>query len=207
MSFPVVDFFGLPSVQRALWVDEVADRFEACWTSGRAPSIAEFIANEAGERRLALLAELVSIDQYYRAKSGRPCAWDDYLREFPYLASTAESSYGGAHVLIDTLSDFLSGNAISTWPIAASDGQAKEEPLPVIEGYEILEELGRGRMGMARTGAECRPMFPQKGGFRPPTRLPPRPAGRRHWNQRRLAGCPARGPWRSRWFDSRGRPC
>src|SRR2546422_9260582 len=68
------------------WIDEVADRFEDAWRGGGFPRIADFLGEAAGERRLALLQELIEIDVYWRHRQGADRAADDYVREFPELA-------------------------------------------------------------------------------------------------------------------------
>src|SRR5262249_22266157 len=68
------------------WVDEVADRFDAAWQRGPRPHIAAFLGDEAGERRTALLRELVKIDLEYRWKAGESPDLEDYRAELPELA-------------------------------------------------------------------------------------------------------------------------
>jgi WD40 repeat protein len=74
---------GEPAV--AEWVDEVADAFEAAWHAGPRPRIADFVGREAGQRRRALLGELVKLDLAYRRRAGERAALEDYRREFPEL--------------------------------------------------------------------------------------------------------------------------
>jgi len=67
------------------WIDDVADRFDAAWKSGAPPRIVDFLQDTAGERRAALLAELVKIDLEYRWQAGERRTLDDYLCEFTEL--------------------------------------------------------------------------------------------------------------------------
>ena len=44
------------------WVDEAADQFEAAWQAVARPQIISFLGEATGQRRLALLTELVKLD-------------------------------------------------------------------------------------------------------------------------------------------------
>jgi hypothetical protein len=56
-----------------------------------APSISQFLVTEAGERRIALLHELVQIDRHFRARIGQPRGDEEYLAEFPEPAEQPAS--------------------------------------------------------------------------------------------------------------------
>ncbi len=115
------------------WVDAIADRFEAGWRSGRPPRIGDYLDDSVGEKRIALLRELARIDLERRTRAGEGRRWEDYLREFPELAEAEEAS------------DFF-GRPTGDFP--------PDEPLsvgaaawPVLEGYDVLADLGHGGMG------------------------------------------------------------
>jgi serine/threonine protein kinase/WD40 repeat protein len=129
------------------WVDSIADRFEARWRSGQPPRIADFLDDTAGKRRTTLLRELAKIDLERRVKAGQDRRWEDYLREFPELTEP-EHEPVVADVLRQTIPappprypDHDSAPFRGGWdaPLAAR--------WPIIEGYEILAELGHGAMG------------------------------------------------------------
>jgi WD40 repeat protein len=67
------------------WIDTIADRFEAAWQQGPPPKIADFLGAEAGERRSALLEELVKIDLAYHWQAGDRRDLADYRADFPDL--------------------------------------------------------------------------------------------------------------------------
>src|SRR5437764_488279 len=83
---PVIDAYPDEArLELAAWVDDIADRFEAAWQSGNPPRIGDYLAETAGQRRLALLVELVKLDSAYRRWLGECRRPADYLDEFPEL--------------------------------------------------------------------------------------------------------------------------
>jgi formylglycine-generating enzyme required for sulfatase activity len=113
------------------WVDSIADQFEAAWQSGSPPDIADFLEKSAGERRSALLAELVRIDLAYRRRAGEARTAADYAARFP-------------EVLRQDGTPLRSLARLSTPSVPGPTGT---DP-PSVPGYEILSELGRGGMGV-----------------------------------------------------------
>jgi serine/threonine-protein kinase len=102
-------------------IDAVCVRFEAVWQAGRRPRIEDHLGDTPEPTRSALLGELLRLELDYRGRLGeRP----------------AEQEYGSR----------FSG------PERAVVGQvfavAQRCALPQIPGYEVLEELGRGGMGV-----------------------------------------------------------
>jgi WD40 repeat protein len=126
-------FFRSETRQTALWIDRVADKFEARWQTGVVPSIEEFVDGQAGDLRVALLEELIRIDQSYRSQSGEQRSRDDYRAEFPELP-------------LQPLSDADSSPQVSGTSLA-NPPSAREMSVNVA-GYELLSELGRGSMGV-----------------------------------------------------------
>src|SRR5262245_36847748 len=104
----------------AAWVDEIAGRFDAAWHSVAPPHIRDFLGDVEGDRRAALLAKLVRLDIAYRERLGQQRRPEDYLAEF---AQTPPS-------------------------LPPDATPAPHSDWPRIPGYEVLEELGRGGMGV-----------------------------------------------------------
>ncbi len=138
-------YFRSPEVRAALWIDQIADRFEADWKKGVPPRIDEYAAEASPDVSIALLEELIRIDSAYRAQRGECRDREGYRAEFPQLPVTstsdaAESLLPAASTPRESLSDAEAGVAV---PAAAARLRNAR-----ISGYEILGELGRGAMGV-----------------------------------------------------------
>ncbi|MBX9789695.1 MAG: protein kinase [Pirellulales bacterium] len=137
-------FFRSEEAQGALWIDQLADQFEAAWQGGVAPDLAQFVSGESAAKRAQLLEELIRIDQAYRSLRGLPRTWDDYRAEFPELPllapSAADPSQCGCRP-----SEFASNDASAR---ASETELPSGQALPRVIGYELVVELGRGSMGV-----------------------------------------------------------
>jgi serine/threonine protein kinase len=103
-------------------IDEACDAFEAAWLAGSRPTVEEHLARAAPEDQQALLAELLRLDVEYRRKIGETPRLDEYLPRFPGHAARLAAP--------------------------PTDSPPSASGLPILAGYEVLEELGRGGMGV-----------------------------------------------------------
>jgi serine/threonine protein kinase len=128
--------------EQSEWIDDVADRFEAAWKQGPPPRLGNFLGAATGDRRLALLEELLKIDLAYRWRNGDRRNLEDYLDEFPELIGPGETLPDRLVLYADRLREPLSETARPPEPGTLLP------PLPVVPGYEVLGVLGRGGMGV-----------------------------------------------------------
>jgi WD40 repeat protein len=151
------------------WLESAVKRFEHAWRQGPRPALEDYLP--AGDGRQLVLVELVHIDLELRLKAGEAARVEEYFDRYPQLAgdrSTAVELIAIEYqlrrrgepglALDDYLQRFpqyrevlpqqldpatLLGSATPRRP-AGLPGHAPVE----VAGYEILEVLGRGGMGI-----------------------------------------------------------
>ena len=114
-------------------LDPAVDGFEAAWAAGPPPRVADYLPPPGDPDRPALLAELIRVDLERRAAGN----------DFP----DPHALY--ADLLPEQTAEAVAG--LERYAAAVRDRHrpgAPADPLPVVEGYEVHEELGRGGMGV-----------------------------------------------------------
>lgn len=92
----MIDPYGSPcnhlDPAKMVWIDEVADRFEAAWRVGEeSPRIESYLSDSTGPLRLALLIELVQVDLACRHRRGERLPFESYQASFPELTGLSEA--------------------------------------------------------------------------------------------------------------------
>jgi serine/threonine-protein kinase len=130
-SLPPADSIRLPIAVAEL-VDRASDAFEAAWRGGGPrPRIEDFWTATDEPARSALLRELVAAELELRRAAGEQPEPADYLGRFPGLTEAIRALFDSTEPGIE--------------PAAVADAAC---PVPCIPGYVIIEELGRGGMGV-----------------------------------------------------------
>jgi serine/threonine protein kinase len=134
-----------PHLQRLELIDAACARFESALKQGGRPSIQAFLDEAAAADRSDLLEELLLLEWTYREKRGeRPIPKDDRQR-FSALAGAVDSAWQRWLInWAEPSTNDLSANTIGS----AGLPPPKSLPVPVLGGYEDLERLGEGAMGV-----------------------------------------------------------
>ncbi|HVS37957.1 MAG TPA: serine/threonine-protein kinase, partial [Gemmataceae bacterium] len=122
-------------------LDATCGRFEAAWKAGKPPDIDAFLAETTGAERMALLKELIRLDVFYRRQCGDAVGSAEYQTRFPELDRAWLDREIGNH---------SSGETTLAQPMAPGEGAKPPgaSVLPLVPGYEIVRELGRGGMAV-----------------------------------------------------------
>jgi serine/threonine protein kinase len=110
--------------------------FEAAWRAvpaGPRPRIEDYISEVPEPGRLDLLGDLLCLDVAYRRLAGEQPAPEDYLSQFPDQAELIHEAISQPPTVVVEP------------PVATGSAP---EPLPNVPGYEVLERIGWGGMGV-----------------------------------------------------------
>jgi tetratricopeptide (TPR) repeat protein len=144
------------SVVRAREVDALCDRFEAALCRGTAGDLADWLPPFEPLRGLALF-ELVRLELEHRQRAGEAARAEEYLARYPELAAdparAARLRATDPGAGLPTPPTTLDSTGMESGQPAA-EGSSDPAGMPAIPGYEILEELGHGGMGVVLRGRD-----------------------------------------------------
>jgi serine/threonine-protein kinase len=117
------------SAAMAQRIEAVCNRFEAAWLAGQRPRLESYLDTVPEAAQALLLRHLIALEIDFRRRAGEMPQAAEYQARFPGLTS-----------VLDDLRDA---------PVPGGSAAAdRRTTWPVIPGYEVLGELGRGGMGV-----------------------------------------------------------
>ncbi|MFO0878700.1 MAG: protein kinase [Gemmataceae bacterium] len=136
-DFPESSFEQLP-LEAKRRIDAVCERFEQAWKQGR-PNLGDFLGDLADVDNSVLLHELLQIDIECRRQRGEQPHLEDYLGQFPTREMLVRGLFSPT-VCSDDQDLIMGSGPVDI--VAPATGPSQ------VPGYELLEELGRGGMGV-----------------------------------------------------------
>jgi serine/threonine protein kinase/WD40 repeat protein/tetratricopeptide (TPR) repeat protein len=121
------------------------ERYEADWSAGRRPRIEQFLADDPGPDRPALLRELLAVELELRRGAGERPDLMEYRERFPDDAGLIEGVFAE-----DAPTPGLG--------LTVTAAHVSHSPGAVIGSYKLLQQIGEGGMGTVFIAEQTEPV-------------------------------------------------
>lgn len=138
------------SLDQAVRINGLCERFEALWRAGKQPAIDDFLDPSLGPDGPTLLYELLGLEIELRVASGETPTRGEYETRFPKNHNEIARAF--AEVATPGRSATAGASIDETIPYHGTSGLERPERMPGANSrfgdYELLEEIARGGMGV-----------------------------------------------------------
>ncbi len=125
------------SLERNATLHEVCDAFARAWSRDGRPELTEFVTRYPDFDPETLLRELLPIELEQRRQAGEIPELEDYRSRFPTADDLLEEVFATSRTI-----------TLATGTVSPEAGRSDPAPLGVFGEYDLLEEVGRGGMGV-----------------------------------------------------------
>ena len=125
-------------------IDALCDRFDQELVKGGAPRIETFLVEAPDTAREGLLAELLAMEVEHRTKQGDVPQQEEYIQRFPQQERVIDALFAR-----DVRTVFSGDQGTVSLPVDAP---------PVLANFRLIEELGRGGMGIVWLAEQDEPV-------------------------------------------------
>ncbi len=138
-------------------LDSVLEEQETCWLRGERPTVEDYLADHPALREDAeAVVDLIYQEYVIRRRLGEPVEDEEYVRRFPAWSDALIRQFAVDEAMrpAEPRTE-LEPDGVPTGEgqePAAGEGE-RSAPLPAFDGYEIIDELGRGGDGDRLQGA------------------------------------------------------